>query len=466
MSEKIFYFNKWHSSKSKKKFIRKSQISNSQIIYSECNNLDLKKIISSAKEGLIFNKKLSLKKRSQYLHKISKLIFSNRLKLAKFESLETGKKIQASLDEIDYSSKLWLSASKLVLNKIDYKINNTKNISTKIYHEPVGIVGLIIPWNFPFIVLSERLPFILAAGNSAIIKPSEFSSKSIIYLLKLIQKINLPKGLLNLITGKKKIGSLIVKNKDINMISFTGSTIVGKAIMKECSNSIKRLSLELGGKNSMLFLEDAEIEKSINILLSSFTVNAGQACVGISKVLIPINLEKDFLYKFLKRLNNTDFKKLYGPISTDKQYKNIKNLILRNKKFNKKIIFGKFKNTSNKFIAPLVYYNLPSDCEINQKEIFGPVLSVSTYKNYDEAISIINKTNYGLSSVIVGKNILQALTIAKQINAGRIWVNDSVLKNYADIPIGGFKESGFGRECGIEGIKNYTELKSIIINEK
>ena len=200
---------------------------------------------------MILNKKLSLKKRSQYLYKISRLITKNRFKLSKFESLETGKKIQDSLNEIDYSAKLWLSASKLVLNKIDYKIQNTRKVYTKIFHEPVGIVGLIIPWNFPFIVLSERLPFILASGNSAIIKPSEFSSKSIIYLLKLTQKINLPQGLLNLITGKKEIGSSIVKNKDINMISFTGSTSVGKAIMKECSNSIKRLSLELGGKNSM-----------------------------------------------------------------------------------------------------------------------------------------------------------------------------------------------------------------------
>ena len=466
MRQKIFYSNKWHSSVSKKKFIRKSPISNTKTIYSDCNILDLKKIIPSARDGLILNKKLSLKKRSQYLYKISRLITKNRFKLSKFESLETGKKIQDSLNEIDYSAKLWLSASKLVLNKIDYKIQNTRKVYTKIFHEPVGIVGLIIPWNFPFIVLSERLPFILASGNSAIIKPSEFSSKSIMYLLKLTQKINLPQGLLNLITGKKEIGSSIVKNKDINMISFTGSTSVGKAIMKECSNSIKRLSLELGGKNSMLFLKDAEIERSINFLLSSFTVNAGQACVGISKVFIPANIEKEFLNKFIKKLKSINFKKLYGPISTDKQYKNIKNLILRNKKFNKKIIFGKFKVSLNKFIEPLIYHNLPVGCEIDKMEIFGPILSINTYKSYDKVISIINKTNYGLSSVVVGKNIEQATKIAQQINAGRIWINSAVINNYPNIPIGGFKESGFGRECGIEGIKNYTELKSIIINEK
>ena len=445
--QKIYFFNKWQISNSKQTYKRRCLTKKKIFHYYECNKNDLNNVIISAKKGLLFNKNKNFKKRSLYLKKISNLINKNKKKLAELESLETGKRFQSSLNEINYSSKLWLSASKLIKSGIDYKINNEKNVKTKVFHEPVGIVALIIPWNFPFIVLSERLPFILAAGNSVIIKPSEFASQSIIKLLKLIDKINLPEGTLNLVTGSKKIGSLLVENKDVNMVSFTGSTHVGKKIMKKCSNSIKRLSLELGGKNSMILL--------------------GQACVGISKAFVPKDIIKIFMRKFIDKLQKIkNFKNSYGPISTDKQYESIKNLILKNKKYDKYMIFGKFKKNSKKFINPIVYLNLPEACEINHKEIFGPILSVLEFDSYENAISMINKTKYGLSSIILSKDKNLAEKIARRIDTGRIWINQSITKNYVNVPIGGFKESGFGRECGIEGIKNYTELKSIIINEK
>ena len=465
--QKIYYFNKWVSSKSKKKFIRKGFINNRKIEYSECNNLDLINVIKSAKIGFKNNSEYSLKERSQILEKISKIIKLNINLLARLECLETGKTYENAFNEIKYSSELWVAASKLAKRSFDYNIKQKNGVNVKIVHEPVGIVALLIPWNFPFIVLSERLPFIIAAGNSAIIKPSEYASQSIVKFLELIKEIKIKSGVFNLITGSKEIGNLLVKNKNTNMVSFTGSTQVGKKIMKTCSNSIKRISLELGGKNSMIILKDANLSTSINNLISSFTVNAGQACVGISKVFVHSDIVDEFLKKFLFKLNKIkNFKKLYGPISTDNQYKKIQSIIIKSKKYDKFIIYGKFKKNDSRFVKPIIYYNLPKKCLLNDVEIFGPILSILSYDKNINAINSINNSKYGLSCVIMGKDKKNSYKVARKINAGRIWINQAVTKNYANIPIGGFKQSGLNRECGVEGIKNYTELKSIIIKSK
>ena len=465
--QKIYYLNKWINSKSKKKFTRKALLNNKIIKYAECNNSDLVDVIKSAEIGRQNNLEYSLIERSKILKKISEMIILNINKLARLESLETGKTYESAFNEIKYSSELWSAASILAKKKLDYEVKQNKKVKVKIIHEPVGVVALIIPWNFPFIVMSERLPFILAAGNSVIIKPSEYASQSVIQLFKIINKINIKVGILNLITGSKKIGNLLVKNKKTNMISFTGSTQVGKKIMKNCSSSIKRLSLELGGKNSMIILKDANLLKSVETLISSFTVNAGQACVGISKVFVHKEIEKIFLEKLLYKLGKIkDFKKLYGPISTNNQYKKIESIINKSKKYEKYLIYGKFKKNKSKFVEPIIYYNLPNKCLINDIEIFGPILSILSYDKNADVINSINNSKYGLSCIIMGKKSNRTYSIAKEINVGRIWINQSVTKNYPNIPIGGFKQSGLNRECGIEGIKNYTELKTVIINSK
>ena len=419
-NQKIYYYNKWIGSKSNKIFIRKSPIKNIKIKYSECNIFDLKNVIQSAKIGYINNKNYSLTERSKILKKISQVIKSNIRQLARFECLETGKTYQSAFNEIKYSAELWHSASRLVKRKLDYKIKQSNGVNVKIVHEPVGIVALIIPWNFPFIVLSERLPFILAAGNSVVIKPSEHASQSIVKLLQLLRNLKIKNGILNLVTGSKKIGELLVKNKNTNMISFTGSTVAGKKIMKTCSNSIKRLSLELGGKNSMLILKDANILNSIHNLISSFTVNSGQACVGISKVFVHKSRVEEFLKKLLIELNKIkNFKKLYGPISTYDQYKKIKYLIAKNKKYDKYRIFGKFTENNSKFIEPIIFYNLPKECSLNNEEIFGPVLSILSYDKNEKAINSINDTKYGLSCVIMSEKN-SAYNLARKIDVGRI----------------------------------------------
>ena len=463
--EKIFFQNKWQPAISKKKYFRKSIVNNNIFSYPDCSNIDLTKVISSAKKGLKLSKKTSLKKRSVLIKKISNELKKNYKLIAKLESSETGKIQKNCEDEILYCAKIWAYVANNInqLDSYNFKIN--KKNSCKVFYEPVGIVSLIIPWNFPMVVASERLPFILAAGNSVIIKPSEYSSQSIIYLVKLLHKAKFPNGTVNLIFGKgSDIGKKIVRHSEVNMVSFTGSTAVGKKIMASSSATIKRLSLELGGKNSMIVLSDAKIFETVKILIESFCLNTGQCCVGISKLIIHNKIKDKFiklLISELKKIKN--FEKLFGPITTEHQYKKIYQILNRNKKYKKNIIFGDLEKKSNRYIYPIVYENLPINNQINKVELFAPILSICGFEETEEAIKIANNTNYGLSTIICGSKKNNMIDIIKKINSGRVWINKSIKENYASVPIGGYKESGLNRECGKEGFKTYSELKSIIL---
>ncbi|MDB3938913.1 aldehyde dehydrogenase family protein [Candidatus Pelagibacter sp.] len=465
-SSYIFYLNQWKKSTSKDVFSRKSLINKKTFFYAESNNSDIKKIISSAKVGLKTNKVLKFIERKKYLYKIYRAIKKNYKLLAKLETLETGKNFDDAKKEILHSAKIWFYASKYVKNN-SFNKNLEKKHKAIVNYEPVGIVSLIIPWNFPFVVMSERLPFILAAGNSVIIKPSEYASQSLLYLMTIIKNINLPIGIVNLITGSgPNVGSLLTKNKNINMISFTGSTYIGKKIMKNSAKNIKRLSLELGGKNSFIVLSDADIKKTINIIIDSFTGNAGQSCVSTSRLFVDNKIKKKLIGKLLEKLNSIkNFKKLYGLVSTEKQFRTIKNVMEKNINFKRKLIFGSLNLSKRDFIKPIVFCDLPEKNIINKMELFGPILSINSFNEVGEAINKSNSTSYGLSAVICGKNQKNNIKVASELDAGRIWINESVKVNFPSLPIGGFKESGLNRESGNEGIRTYSEIKSIIIKK-
>ena len=464
---KIFYYNKWQKSLSNKHYSRKSPNKKHLFFYPECNQKDILHVILSSKKGLELNRALNILERKKYIYKIYQEIKRNYKLIAKLEAIETGKKILDAEKEILHSANIWRYAS-VSLKSLNSKKNLSKKHGGTINYEPVGVVSLIIPWNFPFVVLSERLPFIIAAGNSVIIKPSEFASKSIFYLMKIVKKIKFPNGAINLITGSgPKVGSNITKNKDVNMISFTGSTKVGKKIMANASKSIKRLSLELGGKNSILVFEDADIKRTINIIIDSFIGNAGQSCVSTSRLLVSIRIKDKLINDLLQKLRSIkDFKKIYGPISTVNQYNLIKDIIKSNKKYDKNIIFGSTDFKDKSFVLPIVYKDLPEKNIVNKKEIFGPVLSINSFKTTEEAIDISNSTDYGLSAIVCSKNMTKSMKIAERLKSGRIWINESVKTNYPSLPIGGYKESGLNRESGIEGLKTYSEIKSIIYNKE
>ncbi len=461
-TQKIFLNNQWKKSKSANSFYTKS-FNNKKFYYPDCSFQDLNDVVSSAKNGLRETGEPNYKLRSRMLKRISSLIKSKKNYLAKLETLETGKTFKSALHEVNHCIKLWSYASKISKSH-NAIVNLDKKHKGFIRYEPVGIVGLIIPWNFPLIVISERLPFILAAGNSVIIKPSEYASLSIIYLIKILKKAGLPKSTINILFGKgERIGKMIVKNPDINMISFTGSTTVGKKIINASASKVKRLNLELGGKNPIVVFNDADIDNSVKIVIKSFTANAGQACVATSRLLIQKKIKKIFINKLIKKLKIIKSKKnLYGPISNEMQFNKIKYFLNKSKDQKKKLIFGKIDKFKNNFIEPIIFLDLPKNHMLIKSEIFGPILTINTFDKENEAVKFSNDTNYGLSTVICGKNKNRNYSFAKRIQAGRIWINESIDKNFPNLPIGGFKESGLNRECGKDAIKYYSEIKSII----
>lgn len=463
--QKIFLNNLWKNSKSNFFFRRKIFFDKKKYVYPNCNDEDLNEIIFSAKKGLVHFKKTSLKQRSELLMKVTQEIRKNYKNIAKLESEETGKKLENCENEVLHSANLWEFAAKNINKLKSKKLTLNKSKTGKICHEPIGIISLIIPWNFPFVVASERLPFILAAGNSTIIKPSEFSSQSIVFLVKILHKVKFPSGVINLIFGKgPNIGKKIVDNENINMISFTGSTKIGKKIMKGSGKFIRRLSLELGGKNSIIILNDANLEKAASIAIDSFCLNTGQCCVATTKLIVEKKIKKKFikiLIKKLKEINN--FKDYFGPITTIMQFNKIHKILNQNKKFKKNIIFGDTKVRKDNYVFPIIYEGLPKNNVVNKTELFGPILSILNFVNDSNAIKIANDTNYGLSAIVCGRNKKRLNNICLNLQAGRIWVNESIKQNFPKMPIGGFKQSGLNRECGEEGFKTYSEIKSIIL---
>ena len=457
--KKLFYNNKWKKPSSTE--IYKNYTYNGlEVEIPVCNKEDIKKCINSSKIGAKKLKSFSNIKKSKILKKISLIIKKEANTLALKESIELGKIFPMQKKKC-WRAQIFGNMQVKKLKKKN-KIINKKNVKLIEYMDPVGVVCLIIPWNFPMIVLSERLPYILAAGNSVIIKPSENGSLSINYFIDKIQNKGLPVGTINLITGNVKTGKNLVKNKDINMISFTGSTKSGKAIYKESAKSLKRLSLELGGKNPMAIFHDANINKAADDILFSFVHNAGQCCVSGSRLYIDskiyINFMRILRYK-LEKIKN------YQSTTTLNQYLKIKKIVLNGIKKKIPILYKREElfDDQNRVIYPIIFKK-NKNSSILDDEIFGPVLTIETFNKTKNLINLMNDTNYGLSALIWTKNKKKAINLAKEINFGRIWINGNISQNYPELSIGGFKESGLNRETGESGIKTYSEIKSLIVN--
>lgn len=458
--EKLYYDNKWRIPNSKKKFIHQNY-NNFKIQLINCNDKDVENSTIAASKSLELFKKISNSKKSKILQKISIIIKKNSFKLAELESIELGKNLESAQKEMLACANLWQHASKIIKKK-KLKIIKKKNILLYELLEPIGVVALIIPWNFPMLVLSERLPYILAAGNSAVIKASEFGSLSINYFIKLIHKVGLPKGIISFLTGDHDTGKNISKDKNISMISFTGSTETGKKIYQISSSTIKRLSLELGGKNPMAVLSDANMQKAADDVIYSFTHNAGQCCVSGSRLFLQNDIKKKFLNIIKKKLG---VKNNIQNIATKNQYLKVKKIIIKSIKKKIPIIFRNKKLFDDKkgIINPIIFKATKKN-DILDKEIFGPVLTVDTFKNTNQLVKKMNDTKYGLAALIWTKNKNKAMDLALKLKSGRIWVNGNIAQNYPDLSIGGYKESGLNRETGEAGIKTYSEIKSIIVN--
>ena len=342
---------------------------------------------------------------------------------------------------------------------------------TTVYQDPVGVAGLITPWNANSLFLCLKAASALAAGCTVVAKPSELSAYQTQVLLEAWHEAGLPAGVINVVTGRGDVvGAELVRNPDVAKISFTGSAAVGQTIQREGAATMKRVTLELGGKSPNILLDDADLATAIpNALMIAF-MNSGQACVAGTRLLVANHQMETVKQALVNTLPHfpvglpSDPKNAVGPMVTEKQYNRVQSLIRKGIEEGAEILTGgpgKPEGLEDGyFVKPTVFVNVKNDMTIAQEEIFGPVLSVIGYEDEADAIKIANDTRYGLHGWVSGTDPERTRRVASQIQAGRVAVNG--LKDDPQAPFGGFKYSGIGREFGTFGIEAYLEQRAIL----
>jgi len=342
---------------------------------------------------------------------------------------------------------------------------------TTVTLEPVGVTGLITPWNANSFFLSVKLASALAAGCTAVIKPSELSALQTQAWLECVHEAKLPKGLCNVVAGRGDVvGAELVRNPDVSKISFTGSVAVGKSIMRDGAATMKRVTLELGGKSPNILLDDADLKRAIpNALVIAF-LNSGQACVAGTRLLVPKSRLDEIMRAIMDAMSEfpvgapSDPKTAIGPMVTRKQYERVQSYIRKGIEEGADVLVGGEGHPkgleAGHFVKPTVFVNVKNDMTIAREEIFGPVLSVIAYEDEEDAIRIANDTDFGLHAYVSGTDVKRARRVASKLLAGRVAINGMLDDQQA--PFGGFKYSGVGREFGAYGIEAFLEPRAIL----
>ncbi|MBI4228612.1 MAG: aldehyde dehydrogenase [Deltaproteobacteria bacterium] len=440
---------------------------------------DVDRAIKSAREA--FEKSAwpkDPKFRVHVLRELHDAIMNNFEFIAKIQTSENGKIIRDSRVELNSAADLFDYYSGLVrgvYGKTNLPYGDTMSF---IIREPMGVVGIIAPWNAPVVLLARSLAPALAAGNTVVIKPASFTPMTIYeFLTKMLENVkDIPKGVINLVLGSgEAVGSELVKHGDVDFISFTGSTDAGALVMREASVNIKRLSLELGGKTPNIILEDADVEAAARgAIRGSMLGSAGQICFAGTRVFVHDRIYDEVIERITKLIpklkigNGLNEDIDVGPVISDGQLKRVMKYIEEGKKVSN-LLLGGNRLTDNEysnghFIEPTVFENVPPQSIIAQEEIFGPVISIIRVSELDEIAEIANDTKYGLSAAIWTNNISKAFKLARMIKAGVVWIN-TYGKLFAETETGLYKQSGIGGALrGIEALHTFSEIKNILVN--
>lgn len=411
--------------------------------------------------------------RAAVLLRAGALIRERAEELAYFETLENGKPISQARAEVSGCADMFEYASGLARSLHGDSFNNLGDgLFGIVTREPVGVVGIITPWNFPFLILCERVPYVLASGCTIVAKPSEVTSATTLILAEILTEAGLPDGCMNVVTGSgSTIGQALIEHPRVDMLSFTGSTGVGRRVVEAAGKSnFKKLGLELGGKNPQIVFADADLEDAADGVAFGIGFNTGQCCVSGSRLIVERSVADAFAKmvqeKFAKVIvgDPLDEATQIGAITTEAQNRTIMSYIDKGLAEGARLICGgeQIEMGQGQYIAPTLFGDVTSGMSIAREEIFGPVLTIMPFDTLDEAIAIANDTEYGLAASVWTKNIDKALMVTRRVQAGRFWVN-TTLAGGPELPLGGFKQSGWGREAGMYGVEEYTQIKSVHI---
>jgi aldehyde dehydrogenase (NAD+) len=390
--------------------------------------------------------------RARYLYAIARNIQKHHRLLAVLESMDNGKPIRESRD-IDVP---------LLARHFYYHAGWAQLMETELAdYQPVGVVGQIIPWNFPLLMLAWKIAPAIAMGNTVVLKPASYTRLSALMFAEVVAEAGLPPGVINIITGSSKSGTMLVEHPDVDKIAFTGSTDVGRILRRQTAGSGKKLSLELGGKSPFVVFEDADLDSAIEGVVDAIWFNQGQVCCAGSRLLVQENIAPTFIRKLKTRMENLrvgdplDKCIDMGAIVDQSQWNTVDNWVKTGLKEGGELFQPAIElPKEGLFYPPTLITNLDPAAETVQEEIFGPVLVSLTFRNPAEAIALANNTRYGLAASVWSENINLALDAASKIKAGSVWVNSTNLFDAAS-GFGGYRESGYGREGGKEGLFEY-----------
>jgi len=419
---------------------------------------------------------LTASQRGRLLHKLGDLVARDARKLAETEVRDNGKLIAEMQGQLNYLPQ-WYYYFGGLADKIQGAVIplDKKGFFNFTRHEPLGVVGAITPWNSPLLLAAWKLAPALAAGNTVVLKPSEFTSASTLEFVKLFEEAGFPPGVVNVVTGfGKDVGTPLVEHPLVKKIAFTGSDATGRAINELAAKTFKRVSLELGGKSPNIVFADAKIEDAVNGAVSGIFAATGQTCIAGSRLLLQESIHDAFLEKLLalaKTARMGDPMSLdtqVGPVTTRPQYEKVLGYIDVAKKEGAKLLLGGGAATRPEcgkgwFVEPTVFAGVNNKMRIAQEEVFGPVLSVIRFKDEEEALAIANDVRFGLGSGVWTSDIGRAIRMSERIQAGTVWVNTYRAVSYLS-PFGGYKDSGLGRENGMDAVREYLQVKSVWIN--
>lgn len=431
------------------------------------NEEDTQRAITAAIEASICYSKSTPEQRADYLQRLHGAIVDRLDDHIEALVKEYGAPIQMAQYLVQGAAGVILSTKEALQNMAFKEMVGDTEVSL----HPVGVAGHITPWNASIIYFCNKTASALAAGCPVVTKPSEMSALQTQVIMECVHAARLPAGLINIVNGRGDVvGAEITRNPDVAKISFTGSTAVGKTIARDGATTLKRVTLELGGKSPHIILEDANLEQAIPFILMTSFMNSGQACIAGTRLLIPESRAaeikaalKQAVAHHLKVGRPEDGDTAIGPMVSKTQYQRVQSYINKGIEEGAEVLVGGEGHPegleNGNFVKPTIFVNVTNDMTIAREEIFGPVLCVLTYKTEEEAIEIANDTQYGLAGYVSGTDVAHARAIANRIDAGVISVN--TFNHNPAAPFGGFKQSGIGRENGAFGIRSYLELKSV-----
>ncbi len=405
------------------------------------------------------------------LRRVAARIEAERDELALIETLESGKPISQAKDEVSSSAGIWYYAATLAQHGYGDAHNGLgENYLALTVREPVGVVGIITPWNFPLLIVSQKLPFALAAGCTAVVKPSDLTPGTTTRLVQILHEEGLPAGAVNLVHGGGDVGGWLSGHPGTQMTTFTGSTNVGRMVAAAAAQHVKKVSLELGGKNPQVIFPDADLDAALEKVVFGAYFNQGECCNAGSRLLVHADIAEEFTARVVQRSHDVrvgdplDADTLVGALISDKHLGVVDGYVNLGQQEGASVATGgkRLASPQGRYYSPTVLAGVPKSARVAREEIFGPVLSIVSFADLAEAVEITNATGYGLSAGVWSRNLDTALGYARAAKAGTVWVN-CYMDGFPELSFGGYGASGIGRELGRTATDEYVEHKSIVV---